>query len=109
MTAMTDPLVLALDAFIREHEYWGELDSSVGADCVWMDCTCGGGRSSAERWSLRERSRNHRIARIAMTRATMSARSRATTSSRRMKPTATTASDARKKPSWLCCTLQSLT
>jgi hypothetical protein len=43
MTAMTDPLVLALDAFIREHEYWGELDSSVGGDCVWMDCTCGGG------------------------------------------------------------------
>jgi hypothetical protein len=31
----------ALEAFILEHEYCGELDSAVEADHVWMMCTCG--------------------------------------------------------------------
>ena len=30
-----------LEAFIREHEYCGELDTGVDADRVWMTCTCG--------------------------------------------------------------------
>ncbi len=29
-----------LAAFIREHEYWGELDSAVENDRIWMTCTC---------------------------------------------------------------------
>jgi hypothetical protein len=31
----------ALEAFIREHEYCGELDADVGDDHVWMTCACG--------------------------------------------------------------------
>ena len=31
----------ALEAFILEHEYCGELDGAVEADRVWMTCTCG--------------------------------------------------------------------
>jgi hypothetical protein len=31
----------ALEAFILEHEYCGELDSAVEDDRVWMTCTCG--------------------------------------------------------------------
>jgi hypothetical protein len=31
----------ALEAFILEHEYCGELDSAVEDDCAWMTCTCG--------------------------------------------------------------------
>jgi hypothetical protein len=31
----------ALEAFIMEHEYCGELDSAVEVDRVWMTCTCG--------------------------------------------------------------------
>ena len=31
----------ALEAFIREHEYCGELDTGVDEDRVWMTCTCG--------------------------------------------------------------------
>lgn len=30
-----------LEAFIRKHEYRGELDSSVEDDRVVMSCTCG--------------------------------------------------------------------
>jgi hypothetical protein len=33
----------ALEAFILEHEYCGELDSAVEDDRVWMTCTCGAG------------------------------------------------------------------
>ena len=29
-----------LEAFIREHEYCGELDSGLDGDRVWMTCTC---------------------------------------------------------------------
>jgi hypothetical protein len=31
----------ALEAFILEHEYCGELDADVETDRVWMTCTCG--------------------------------------------------------------------
>jgi hypothetical protein len=31
----------ALEAFILEHEYCGELDAAVETDRVWMTCTCG--------------------------------------------------------------------
>ena len=31
----------ALEAFILEHEYCGELDGGVEGDRVWMTCTCG--------------------------------------------------------------------
>jgi hypothetical protein len=31
----------ALEAFIREHEYCGELDTGIEHDRVWMTCTCG--------------------------------------------------------------------
>jgi hypothetical protein len=30
----------ALEAFIREHEYCGELASDVDDDRVWMTCSC---------------------------------------------------------------------
>jgi len=40
VTASTD-LSAALEAFIREHEYCGDLDGGVEADRVWMRCTCG--------------------------------------------------------------------
>jgi hypothetical protein len=33
----------ALEAFIREHEYCGELDTGLEGDLVWMTCTCGAG------------------------------------------------------------------
>jgi hypothetical protein len=38
---MTTSLGDALEAFILEHEYCGELDAAVEADRVWMTCTCG--------------------------------------------------------------------
>ena len=31
----------ALEAFILEHEYCGDLDAGVEDDRVWMTCTCG--------------------------------------------------------------------
>jgi hypothetical protein len=31
----------ALEAFILEHEYCGEMDRAVETDRVWMTCTCG--------------------------------------------------------------------
>jgi hypothetical protein len=31
----------ALEAFILEHEYCGELDAAVENDRAWMTCTCG--------------------------------------------------------------------
>ena len=34
-------LLADLDAFYREHECCGELDSAVEDDRVWMTCTCG--------------------------------------------------------------------
>jgi hypothetical protein len=37
----TIPLGSALEAFILEHGYCGELDSAVEADRVCMRCTCG--------------------------------------------------------------------
>jgi hypothetical protein len=37
----TTDLGAALEAFILEHEYCGELDADVEADRVWMTCTCG--------------------------------------------------------------------
>ena len=36
-----DILGAALEAFIREHEYCGELDTGLEGDRVWMTCTCG--------------------------------------------------------------------
>jgi hypothetical protein len=30
----------ALAAFIREHEYCGELDTGLKDDLFWMTCTC---------------------------------------------------------------------
>ena len=38
---MTIMLGATLAAFIREHEYCGELDSGLDDDRVWMTCTCG--------------------------------------------------------------------
>jgi hypothetical protein len=38
---MTTTLGDALQAFILEHEYCGELDAAVEDDRVWMMCTCG--------------------------------------------------------------------
>jgi hypothetical protein len=38
---MTISLGDALEAFILEPEYCGELDAGVEADRVWMTCTCG--------------------------------------------------------------------
>jgi len=38
---MATTLGAALEAFIREHEYCGELDTGVDDDRVWMTCTCG--------------------------------------------------------------------
>src|SRR6266566_4366184 len=35
------PLGSALEAFIREHEYCGELDTGLDDDRAWMTCTCG--------------------------------------------------------------------
>jgi hypothetical protein len=40
VTASTD-LGAALEAFILEHEYCGELDGAVEGDRVWFTCTCG--------------------------------------------------------------------
>jgi hypothetical protein len=34
--------LLALEAFIQEHLYCGELDSDVENDRVWMTCSCAG-------------------------------------------------------------------
>ena len=34
-------LSAALEAFILEHGYCGELDGGVEGDRVWMTCTCG--------------------------------------------------------------------
>jgi hypothetical protein len=31
----------ALEAFIREHEYCGELDTGLEDNRVWMTCSCG--------------------------------------------------------------------
>jgi hypothetical protein len=39
----------ALEAFILEHEYCGELDAGVETDRVWKTCTCGA--VSFGRWS----------------------------------------------------------
>jgi hypothetical protein len=36
-----DTLGFALEAFTREHEYCGELDTGLEDDRVWMTCTCG--------------------------------------------------------------------
>jgi hypothetical protein len=38
---MTISLGDALEAFIQEHEYCGELDAAVEENRVWMSCTCG--------------------------------------------------------------------
>jgi hypothetical protein len=40
VTRSTD-LGAALEAFILEHEYCGDLDGGVERDRVWMTCTCG--------------------------------------------------------------------
>jgi hypothetical protein len=37
---MTLSLGDALEAFILEHEYCGELDAAIEDDRVWMTCTC---------------------------------------------------------------------
>ena len=44
---ITTILSAALEAFILEHEYCGELASDVEEDCVWMTCTCGAGINRA--------------------------------------------------------------
>jgi len=38
---MTDTLGLILEAFIREPEYCGELDTGLEDDHVWLTCMCG--------------------------------------------------------------------
>jgi hypothetical protein len=37
----TTTLGTALEAFILEHEYCGELDAAVEDHRVWMTCVCG--------------------------------------------------------------------
>jgi len=32
---------LGAAAFIREHEYCGELDTGLEDDRIWVTCTCG--------------------------------------------------------------------
>jgi hypothetical protein len=39
--------LLALEAFIQEHLYCGDLDSGVEEDRVWMTCSCGAVINSA--------------------------------------------------------------
>jgi hypothetical protein len=39
--AMTVAIFAAVEAFILEHEYCGELNSGVEDERVWMTCTCG--------------------------------------------------------------------
>ena len=39
----------ALEAFIREHEYCGELDTGIDDDRVWMTAYMRGGHSAAPR------------------------------------------------------------
>ena len=41
MNSNTDHLGGALEAFILEHEYCGELDGGVEDARVWMTCSCG--------------------------------------------------------------------
>lgn len=48
MTTSSD-LGAALEAFIRENEYCGELDAALEENYVWMTCSCG--RCSIGRWS----------------------------------------------------------
>jgi hypothetical protein len=38
---MTTTLGAVLEAFIREHEYCGELDTALEDERVWMTCTWG--------------------------------------------------------------------
>ncbi len=38
---MATTLAAPLEAFIREHEYCGELDTGLEDDRLWMTCTCG--------------------------------------------------------------------
>jgi hypothetical protein len=38
---MIPDLGAALEAFILEHEYCGELEAAIEDDRVWMTCTCG--------------------------------------------------------------------
>jgi hypothetical protein len=38
---MIAAIYAALEAFIQEHLYCGELDSAVEEDRVWMTCSCG--------------------------------------------------------------------
>jgi len=38
---MTITVGAALAAFIREHEYCGELDTGLEDDRIWMTCSCG--------------------------------------------------------------------
>ena len=52
-------MTMTLEAFIREHEYCGELDTGLENDRVWMTCTCG----AAIVRRLEARSRPHARAR----------------------------------------------
>lgn len=38
---MNDANASALVAFLKEHQYCGELDGAVEGDRIWMMCTCG--------------------------------------------------------------------
>jgi len=40
-------LLDALYAFYQKHERWGDLDSGLDGDRVWMACTCGAVINSA--------------------------------------------------------------
>jgi hypothetical protein len=51
---MIDAISAALEAFILEHEYCGDLDSGVETDRIWMACTCGAGINRALEPSGRE-------------------------------------------------------
>jgi hypothetical protein len=44
----------ALKAFIREHEYCGELGTGLEGDRVWMTCTCG---AALDRMAIPRRNR----------------------------------------------------
>ncbi len=38
---MIAAIYAALEAFIQEHLYCGELDTGLEGDRVWMTCSCG--------------------------------------------------------------------
>jgi hypothetical protein len=34
-------LIVAFDAFVKEHRFWGDLEGGVDGERVWIACDCG--------------------------------------------------------------------